>query len=172
MKSNWKGRSKNGLSDDFGPPFAKTKKYLLSYNATVAKGIMLCSQHIVLVIWMEFPFKHYQVSLLLTRKEKLPKCHEIPIMSSSGKKHFSSFPLWMWLKNNPKLDFQKLFSHQNGRFCFTANSQPSHLFRLATPISPGFHFLVYDSQNQNQQTEMLKKDVKSTTETRKWASVT
>ena len=33
-------------------------------------------QHIVLVIWIEFPPKLYQVTLLLTRKEKLTKCQE------------------------------------------------------------------------------------------------
>ena len=65
-----RARCKNGLSDEFGPPFTKPQNYLISCNAAVAKGIMLCSQHIVLVIWMEFPPKHYQVSLLLTRKEK------------------------------------------------------------------------------------------------------
>ena len=70
-------------SDDFGP---------LSCNAAVAKRIMLGSQHIVLVIRMEFPSKHFQVSLLLTRKKKLPKCQEIPIISAGGRNHI---PLWM-----------------------------------------------------------------------------
>ena len=64
----------NGLSDDFGPPFTKPENYLLSCNATVAKGIMLSSQHFVLVIQMEFP----------PRKEKLPKCQETPINSGGG----------------------------------------------------------------------------------------
>ena len=68
--------------------------------------------------------------------------------------------------------FQKLFTLQNGKFCFTGNSQLSHLFRLATPISSGLRFLVCDNRNQNQQTEMLKKGVNSTTEKRKWASAT
>ena len=38
---------------------------------------------------MEFPPKHYhyEIILLLTRKEKLPKCQEIPISSAGGKKH-------------------------------------------------------------------------------------
>ena len=38
---------------------------------------------------MEFPPRHYQVSLhiRLTRKEKLPKCQEIPINSAGGKKN-------------------------------------------------------------------------------------
>ena len=40
------------------------------------------------------------------------------------------------------------------------------------PISPGLHFLVCDKRNQNQQTEMFKKGVDSTIETRKWASAT
>ena len=115
----------------------------------MAKGIMLCSQHIVLVIQMEFPPKHYQVSLLLTRKEKLPKCQEIPVISAVGKKHFPSCPLWMLFKKIiiPKLTssnrlpgqeevFQKLFSHQNDRFCFTGNSQVSHLFSLGLHLLP------------------------------------
>ena len=38
-------------------------------------------------------------------------------------------------------------------------TQVKHLFRLATPISHGLRFLVCDSQNQNQQTEMLKEGV-------------
>ena len=66
--------------------------------------------------------------------------------------------------------FWKLFTYQNGRFCFTSNPQVSKLFRLTISISPGLHFLVCNRQNQTQQTEMLKKDVNSTTETRKWAS--
>ena len=54
--------------------FTKPQNYLLSCNATVAKRIMLCSQHNVLVIQMEFPPKCYQVSLLLTRKaSKMPR---------------------------------------------------------------------------------------------------
>ena len=48
---------------------------------------MLCSKHIVLVIQMEFPPKQFQVTLLLTGKEKLPKYQEIHIISAGGKKH-------------------------------------------------------------------------------------
>ena len=77
----WTGWCKNSLSDDFGPPFRKPQDYLLSCDATVAKGIMLCSQQVDLVICMEFQPKHYQVTLLLTRKEKLPKCQEIPVIA-------------------------------------------------------------------------------------------
>ena len=76
---------KNGLSDNFGPLFTKPQNYLSSCNATVAKGLMLCSQHIILAIQMEFPPKEQQFSLLLTRKVKLPKCQEIPIISAGGK---------------------------------------------------------------------------------------
>ena len=46
----------------------------------VATGIMLhiCSQHmIVLVIQFEFPPKHYEVTLLLTSKEKLQNAKEL-----------------------------------------------------------------------------------------------
>ena len=46
---------------------------------------------------------------------------------------------------------QKLFTLQIGKFCFTGNSQ------LCFPVC----------DNRNQQTEMLKKGVNSTTETRK-----
>ena len=147
--NNWRAWCKNGLSDDFGPPFTKPPNYLLSCNVTVAKWIISCSQHIVLVIWIEFPPKLYQVTLLLARKEKLPKCQEIPIISAGGKKQLCCCPWWMW-KKNWKLDlqqwitysrqekvFQKLFTLQNGKFCFTSNSQLSHLFRLATPSLPG-----------------------------------
>ena len=145
---------------------------------------MLCSQHIVLVIQMEFSSKHYQVGLLLTRKEKLPKYQEIPIISAGSKKHFPSCPLSLFLKKNSQtrlaaIDYLdrrellwKLFQHQKSRFCFTDNSQVSHLFRLAIPISHGLRFLVCDSRNQNQQTEMLKKGVNSITETGYWASAT
>ena len=49
--------------------------------------MILCSQHVVLVIQIEFPPKHYQVTLFFTRKEKLgPKCQEIPIISAGGEK--------------------------------------------------------------------------------------
>ena len=61
------------VTSDFGPAFTKPQNYLLSSSVTVAKGIMLCNQYIVLVIRMEFSPKHYKVSLLLTRKEKNPK---------------------------------------------------------------------------------------------------
>ena len=70
---NWRAWCKNSLSDDFGPTFTKPLNYLLSCNVTVAKWIVSCSQHIVLVIWIEFPPKLYQVTLLLARKVKLPK---------------------------------------------------------------------------------------------------
>ena len=83
----WRARCKNGLSDDFGPTFTKLPNYLLSCNVPVAKWIASCSQHIVLVIWIEFPPKLYQVTLLLARKVKLPKCQEIPIISAGGKKN-------------------------------------------------------------------------------------
>ena len=42
---------------------------------------------------MEFPPRHYQVSLFLTRKEKLPKCQEIPINSAGGKKKHLKYAL-------------------------------------------------------------------------------
>ena len=93
----WRARCKNGLSDDFGPPFTKPPNYLLSCNVTVAKWIVSCSQNIVLVTWIEFPPKLYQVTLLLARKVKLPKCEEIPIISAGGKKEFCCCPWWMWL---------------------------------------------------------------------------
>ena len=106
--NNWRGWCKNGLSDDFGPTFTKHPNYVLSYNVTVAKWIVSCSQHIVLIIWIEFPPKLYQVTLLLARKVKLPKCQEIPIISAGGKKQFCCCPWWMWLKKkNRKLDLQQ-----------------------------------------------------------------
>ena len=107
--NNWKARCKNGLSDDFGPTFTKHPNYVLSCNVTVAKWIVSCSQHIVLVIWIEFPPKFYQVTLLLARKVKLPKCQEIPIISAGGKKQFCCCPWWMWLKKkkNHKRDLQQ-----------------------------------------------------------------
>ena len=143
--ANWRARCKNGLSDDFGPTFTKPPNYLLSCNVTVAKWMVSCSQHIALVIWIEFPPKLYQVTLLLARKVKLPKCQEIPIISAGAKKQLCCCPWWMWLTNltcsnglprQEKL-FQKLFTLQNGKFCSTGNSQLSHLFRLATPSLPG-----------------------------------
>ena len=81
----WRARCKNGLSDDSGPPFTKPRNYLSSCNATVAKGLKLFSQHIILAMQMEFSPKEHQFSLLLTKKEKLPKCQEIPIISAGGK---------------------------------------------------------------------------------------
>ena len=133
--NNWRARCKNGLSDDFGATFTKPPNYLLSGNVTVAKWMVSCSQHIVLVIWIEFPPKLYQVTLLLARKVKLPKCQEIPIISAGSKKQFCCCPWWMWLKKKkianltcsnglPRQEklFQKLFALQNGKFCFTGNS--------------------------------------------------
>ena len=102
--NNWRAQCKNGLSDDFGPPFTKSQNYTLSWNVTVAKWIASCSQHIVLVIWIEFPPKLYQVTLLLARKEKLPKCQEIPIITAGGKKQFCCCPWWMWLAAMDYLD--------------------------------------------------------------------
>ena len=96
--NKWRARCKNGLSDDFGPSFTKPPNYLLSCNVTVAKWIVSCSQHIVLVIWIEFPPKLYQVTLPLARKVELPKCQEIPIISTGGKIQFCwHCPWWMWL---------------------------------------------------------------------------
>ena len=115
----------------------------------MAKWVVSCSQHVVLVIWIEFPPKLYRVTLLFARKVKLPKCQQIPIISAGGKKQFCCCPWWMWLKKKitnltcsngwPRQEklFQKLFTLQNGKFCFTGNSQLSHLFRLATPSLPG-----------------------------------
>ena len=56
---NWRVRCKNSLSDNFGPPFTKPQNYLSSCNAIVAKGLLLCSQHIILAIQMEFPPKEH-----------------------------------------------------------------------------------------------------------------
>ena len=134
---NWRARCKNGLSDDFGPPCTKPPNYLLSCNVTVAKWIVSRSRHIVLVIWIEFPPKRYHVTLPLARKEQLPKCQEIPIISAGGKKQFCCCPWWTWLLKKNRKVLQKLFTLQNGKFCFTGNSQLSHLFRLANPSLPG-----------------------------------
>ena len=41
-----------------------------------------------------------------------------------------------------------------------------------TTLSPGLRLLVCNNRNQNQQIEMFKKGVNSTTKTRKWASAT
>ena len=83
----WDCRCRNGLSDDFGPSFTKPRNYLhVSFcNATVAKGLMLCSQHIILALRMEFLPKEHQFNLLLTRTEKFLKCQEIPIISAGSK---------------------------------------------------------------------------------------
>ena len=125
---------------------SKLSTFLQCYSSQI---IVSCSQRIVLVIWIESPPKLYQVTLLLARKVKLPKCQEIPIISAGGKKQFCCCPWWMWLKKKianltcsnglPRQEklFQKLFTLQNGKFCFTGNSQLSHLFRLATPSLPG-----------------------------------
>ena len=43
------------------------------------------NKHIVLVFQVELPFKHCQVTLLLTSKEKLPKCQQIPLNFAGGK---------------------------------------------------------------------------------------
>ena len=95
----WRAWCRNGLSDDFGPPFTKPRNYLSSCNATLAKGLVLCRQHIILAIQKEFLPKEHQFSLLLTRKEKLPKCQEILIISARGKNtYFCSYPWWMGLK--------------------------------------------------------------------------
>ena len=149
--NNWRARCKNGLSDDLGPTFTKPPNSLLFCNVTVAKWIVSCSQHIVLVIWIEFPPKLYQVTLLLARKVKLPKCQEIPIISAGGKKQFCCCPWWMWLKKkkNHKLDLQQWIT-KTGKavsetfyapkwqiLFFPCNSQLSHLFRLANPSLPG-----------------------------------
>ena len=56
----------------------------LDHYSTVAKGIILCNQHIHLVIRIEFLPKHYPVTLPLNRKKKLPKCQELPIISAGG----------------------------------------------------------------------------------------
>ena len=65
--------------------------------------------------------------------------------------------------------FQELFTLQNGKFCFTSNSAEPP-FQTSNPISHGLCFLVCNNQSQKKQTEILKKGVNSTTETRKWAS--
>ena len=124
--------------------------YLLSCNVTVAKWIVSCSQHIILVIWIEFPPKLYRVTLLLARKEKLPKCQEIPIISAGGKKQFCCCPWWMWLKKKKSqtrlaaMDYldrkrcSRNFLHSKmANFVLLVNSQLSHLFRPATPSLPG-----------------------------------
>ena len=75
--NNWRSLFKTGLSDNFGPPLASQNCKIIYFPAmlrTVTKGIVLCRKCIVLVIWIEFPLKHYQLTLLLTRKEKFLKC--------------------------------------------------------------------------------------------------
>ena len=53
---------------------------------------------------------------------------------------------------------------------FLHSAQPP--FQTSNPVFSGLLFLVCDNQNQNQQPEMLKKGVNSTTETKKWAPAT
>ena len=149
-ESNWRARCKNGLSDNFGPTFTKPPNYLLSCNVTVAKWITSCSQHIVLVIWIKFPPKLYQVTLLLAKKVKLPKCQEIPIICAGGKKQFCCCPWRMWLKKKKKSQtWLAAMDYLDRKSCFRnflhskmANfvllvTLLSHLFRLATPFPPG-----------------------------------
>ena len=119
---------------------------------------MLCSQHIILAIRMEFPPKEHQFSLLLTRKEKLAKCQEIPIISAGGKNTS------VLTFDGCKTVFWKLFPLQNGRFCFTGNSQLHHLYRQllchsqAPPPSP---------ETKTNKPKCSPKGVDSTTKTRK-----
>ena len=115
---NWRARCKNGLSDDFGPTFTKPPNCLLSCNVTVAKWIVSCSQHVVLVIWIEFPPKLYQVTLLLARKVKLPKCQKIPIISAGGKIQFCCCPWWMWLKKKKSQTWLAAMDYLDRKSCF------------------------------------------------------
>ena len=128
------------------------------------------------------------MTLPLTRKEKLPKCKEIPIISAGGKKQFHSCPWCMRLFKKisqtrlAAIDYldrkrcSRTFLHSkiaNFVLPVTLSSATfSPPFQTSNPIIPGLSFLVCDNRNQNQQTEMLKKGVNATTETRKWASAT
>ena len=60
------------------------------------------------------------------------------------------------------------FCHFKWQIFFTGNSQISYLFSPHLSRTPG---RVCDSRNQNQQTEIMKKGVNTTTEKRKWLSV-
>ena len=52
---------------------------------------------------MEFPPKQFQVTLLLTGKEKLPKYQEIHIISAGGKKTLSLVNVTLKTKNETRL---------------------------------------------------------------------
>ena len=106
---------------------------------------MYRATHNVLVIWIKFPPKHYQVILLLTRKAC--KASKMPRNSYNLCWGYKTLPLVDYLDR--KRCFRS-FCHTKfmADFCFTDNSQVSQLFRLATPISPWLRFLVCDSQNQ------------------------
>ena len=136
---NWdwiikRARWKNGLSDNFGPTFTKPPNYLLSYNVTVAKWIVSCSQHIVFVIWIEFPLKLYQVTLLLARKVKPPKCQEIPIISAGGKKQFCCCPWWMWLKKTKLQTWLAAMDCLDRKSCFR-NFLHSKMANFVLPVT-------------------------------------
>ena len=134
MIINWRARCKNGLSDDFGPTFTKPPNYLLSCNLTVAKWIVSCSQHIVLVIWIEFPPKIYQVTLLLARKIKFPKFQKIPIISAGGKKQFCWCPWWMWLKKKKLQTRLAAMDYQDRKSCFR-NFLCSKMANFVLPVT-------------------------------------
>ena len=95
---------------------------------------------------------------------------------------FRALPWWMWLKKKSQtwlaamdyLDrkscFRNFLHSKMANFVFSLKLSAQPPFQTSKPISSGLCFLVCN--NQNQQTEMLKKGVNSTTETRKWASAT
>ena len=150
---------------------------LLSCNVIVAKS---CSQHIVLVIWIEFPPKPYQVTLPLARKEELPKWQEIPTISAGGKNQLLLPLVDVTLKKKKSQTRLAAMDYLDRKRC-SRNFLHSKMANFVLPVtlssttfsdSSGLRFIVCDNRNQNQQTEMLKKGVNSTTKTRKWASAT
>ena len=143
----------------------------------VAKGLMLCSQDIILAIWMEFPPKEQQFSLLLTRKEKHWKCQEIPAISAGGKTLL--FLPW-WMESQTRLVAVDYLDRKwcSGSFSTpkwqlllysTGNSQLCHLYRqiLCHPWAPP-----PNPKTKTNRPKCLPKGVDSTTKTRKWASTT
>ena len=64
------------------------------------------------------------------------------------------------------------FCHAKWQMLFYRYLSGQLPFQTSNPFSTRLCFLVYDSPNQNQQTELFKKGVNATTERKKWASAT
>ena len=140
----------------------------------MAKGLVLCSQHIILAIWIEFPPKEHRFSLLLPGKKSVQNAKKFLDMISAGGKNTSVLTLggWGFKKKIPTrlaaVDYldrkwcSESFFHPKMADFVLLVTLSSATFTDSYSVTPGLRLLVPKPKptNQNDQWKVLTRQPK------------